>query len=73
MQVLTRGFLLYWKSLDFALFCPFSVRLWDFLEALEDERTGEEYAIIMLEDSDSDSDWKRNLATFTWSVTSVTQ
>ncbi|KAL9988914.1 hypothetical protein ACROYT_G003409 [Oculina patagonica] len=31
-------------------------RLWDFLEALEDERTGEEYAIIMLEDSDSDLD-----------------
>jgi len=31
-------------------------RLWDFLEALEDERTGEEYAIIVLQDSDSDSD-----------------
>lgn len=31
-------------------------RLWDFLEALEDERTGEEYTIIVWEDSDSDSD-----------------
>ena len=34
----------------------FFVRLWDFLEALEDERTGEEYTIIVLQDSDSDSD-----------------
>jgi len=31
-------------------------RLWDFLEVHEDERTGEEYAIIVLEESDSDSD-----------------
>lgn len=35
---------------------PFFVRLWDYLEALEDERTGEEYTIIVLQDSDSDSD-----------------
>lgn len=34
----------------------FLARLWDFLEALEDERTGGEYTIIVLHDSDSDSD-----------------
>lgn len=31
-------------------------RLWDFLEALEDERTGVEHTVIILQDSDSDSD-----------------
>lgn len=31
-------------------------RLWDFLEALEDERTEREYTIIFVPDSDSDSD-----------------
>lgn len=31
-------------------------RLWDFLEALEEERTGGEFSIIVWTDSDSDSD-----------------
>lgn len=31
------------------------VRLWDFLEALEEERTGGEFSIIVWTDSDSDS------------------
>jgi len=39
-----------------ALFVSFPTRLWDFLEVHEDERIREEYAIIVLEDSDSDSD-----------------
>lgn len=34
-------------------------RLWDFLEALEDERTSAENTIIFLQDSDSDGDWHR--------------
>ena len=33
-----------------------SFKLWDFLEALEDERTSAENTIIFLQDSDSDGD-----------------
>lgn len=43
-------------SFDLALLVSYSTRLWDFLEVHEDERTGEEYAIFVLEDSDSETD-----------------
>ena len=50
------SFTCFFSCFDLALFVSFLTRLWDFLEVHEDERTGEEYTIFVLEESDSESD-----------------